>query len=157
VAVDQALRTYGPERWRAQRDAAIAVHRDWLVPGTTFTTVTLNNTYSTGQHQDAGDLEAGFSTLAVARTGAYTGGLLVLGQYRLAVDMRHGDLLLFDAHTYHGNTAIHCPHQAPGADQLARPCPEGCQRISLVAYHRTKVAGCGSAEVEAAKVAQASG
>jgi hypothetical protein len=156
-SIDQAMQTYVPERWRAQRDAARGVHPDWLVPGTTFTTVTLNNTYSTGQHKDAGDLEAGFSTLAVARQGAYTGGLLVLGGYRLAVDMRHGDLLLFDAHAWHGNTAIHCPHQEPGAAQLARPCPEGCQRISLVAYHRTKVASCGSAQAEAEKIEGASG
>lgn len=151
LGIDRALRDYVPDRWRAQAKAAEAVHPDWLVPGTTFTTVTLNNSYSTGQHQDAGDLRAGFSTLAVARRGSYTGGRLVLAEYRLAVDMGHGDLLLFDAHAWHGNTALHCPHQAPGADQLARPCPEGCERISLVAYHRTKVAGCGSAVAEAAK------
>jgi hypothetical protein len=149
--IDRALHDYVPDRWQAQARAARDTEPDWLVPGTTFTTVTLNNTYSTGQHKDSGDLEAGFSTLAVARRGAYRGGLLVLGGYRIAVDMAHGDLLLFDAHTWHGNSAIHCPHQADGADQLARPCPEGCERISLVAYYRTKVGRCGTADAEAAK------
>lgn len=148
---DRALHDYVNDRWQAQARAARATEADWLVPDTTFTTVTLNNTYSTGQHKDSGDLEAGFSTLAVARRGAIGGGLLVLAAYRLAVDMRHGDLLLFDAHTWHGNTAVHCPHQEPDAEQLARPCAQGCERISLVAYYRTKVGLCGTGEAEAAK------
>lgn len=149
--VDAAFAEHVPDRYAAQQKAARATHPDWLVPGTVFTTVTLNNSYSTGVHQDAGDLESGFSTLAVARRGAYTGGHLVLAGYRVAVDMRHGDLLLFDAHAWHGNTALRCPHLADPDAQLVRPCPEGCERISLVAYFRTKVQACGSAEAEAAK------
>ena len=74
----------------------------------------------------------------------------MLAEYRVAVNMRHGDLLLFDPHQWHGNTAMTCPHQ-PGA--LARACPEGCERVSLVAYYRTKVLACGDPDVEAAKAA----
>lgn len=134
-----------PDRYRVQADWAARTHPDWVVPGTPFTTVTVNNTYSTGVHQDAGDLEAGFSTLAVGRRGGYTGGTLVLPRYRLGVDLHDGDLLLFDAHEWHGNTAMRCPHQ-PG--DLARLCPDGCERISLVSYYRTKVLGCASADDE---------
>jgi hypothetical protein len=63
--------------------------------------------------------------------------------------MRDGDLLLFDAHEWHGNTNMHCPHQDV---PLYRPCPEGCERVSLVTYFRTKVRECASAEEEAAKM-----
>ena len=137
-----------PERHKVQRAAALATHPDWRIGDTVFTTVTVNNTYSTGVHQDAGDLPEGFSTLAVARRGDYRGGHLVLPRYRVAFDLRDGDLLLFDAHEWHGNTEMWCPHQA---QPLARPCPHGCERISLVTYFRTKVQQCESAEAEHAK------
>lgn len=150
-AIDRHFREHVPDRYAVQRQWAERTPPDWVIPGTVFTTVTVNNTYSTGVHQDAGDLAEGFSTLAVARRGAYRGGALVLPRYRLAVDMRDGDLLLFDAHEWHGNQGITCDH-ADGP--LARPCPEGCERISLVSYFRTKVAECGTADEEAAKAAQ---
>lgn len=140
-----------PDRHRVQQQWADRTPPEWVIPGTPFTTVTVNNSYSTGVHRDAGDLEAGFSTLAVCRRGSYQGGALVLARYRLAVDMRDGDLLLFDAHELHGNTAMTCPHtEGP----LAKACPAGCERISLVAYFRTKVADCGTADQEAAKARQ---
>jgi hypothetical protein len=148
-AIDAALAEHVPTRWKAQRAAADACHPDWLISGTTFTTVTVNNTYSTGVHQDVGDLPEGFSTLAVGRRGDYTGGYLVLPRYRVAFDLHDGDLLMFDAHEHHGNTDMRCPHQpAP----LAKPCPEGCERVSLVSYFRTKVQRCESAEAEQAKL-----
>ncbi len=141
-----------PNRYAVQQEMAAATSPEWVIPGTPFTTVTVNNTYSTGVHQDAGDLEAGFSTLAVVRRGAYTGGQLVLPRYRVAFDLRDGDLLLFDAHEWHGNTGMRCPHVE---GDLAKLCPEGCERVSLVAYFRTKVADCGTAEEEAARAAAA--
>jgi hypothetical protein len=143
-------RLYAPERYEAQAAVAGATHPDWLIEGTPFTTVTVNNTYATGVHQDAGDLPQGFSTLSVARRGSFTGGHLVWPRYRVAFDMRDGDLLVFDAHEWHGNTALTCDHHP---EPLARPCPEGCERVSLVTYYRTKVAGCDSADAEYAKAA----
>lgn len=146
--IDSLYAQHVPDRYRRQYEYATATHPDWRIGSTAFTTVTVNNTYSTGVHKDAGDLPEGFSTLAVTRRGDFIGGQLVLPQYRVAFDMRDGDLLLFDAHEWHGNTNMYCPHQdAP----LARPCPQGCERVSLVAYYRTKVQHCGSAEDDAAK------
>ncbi len=144
-AINQHYAEQVPKRWILQRDAADATHPDWLIGDTVFTTVTVNNTYSTGVHQDKGDLPEGFSTLAVTRRGDYRGGHLVLPEYRIAFDMRDGDLLLFDAHEWHGNTNMYCPHQD---SPLARPCPKGCERVSLVTYFRTKVANCASAQTE---------
>lgn len=144
-AIGAAFAEHVPDRWRVQQQWADRTPPEWVIPGTPFTTVTVNNSYSTGVHQDAGDLETGFSTLAVGRRGGYSGGHLVLARYRLAVDMQDGDLLLFDAHEWHGNAAMTCPHTD---GQLARPCPEGCERISLVSYFRTRVADCGTADAE---------
>jgi hypothetical protein len=95
-----------PERYAVQMGKVNATHPDWRIADTPFTTITVNNTYPTGVHTDAGDLAEGFSTLAVLRRGAYEGGHLVFPEYRVAVDMQHGDVLLMDAHEWHGNVGL---------------------------------------------------
>jgi hypothetical protein len=96
-----------PDRYAAQMRFVNQTHPDWIIADTPFSTITVNNTYPTGVHTDAGDLDEGFSTLAVIRRGQYSGGRLVFPEYRGAVDMHHGDVLLMDAHEYHGNTALY--------------------------------------------------
>lgn len=137
-----------PDRAAAQRAVAEASDPAWIVPGTPFSTVTVNNTYPTGVHTDKGDLDAGFSAIACLRRGEYSGGALVFPEYRVAVDLRHGDLLLMDAHQWHGNTALTC---ACGREPNG-VCPDcGAERISAVCYFRTRVAQCGSPDEELRK------
>jgi hypothetical protein len=134
-----------PDRAAAQQGEADRSDPAWIVPGTPFTTVTVNNTYPTGVHCDKGDLDAGFSTIACLRRSHYNGGNLVFPEYRVAVNMKHGDLLLMDAHQWHGNTPITCPC----GTELNGPCETcGAERISLVAYFRTKIAECGTPDEE---------
>jgi hypothetical protein len=142
-----AFAEYVPGRYRAQLDYVERTHPDWMIPGTPYTTVTVNNTYATGVHKDAGDLAAGFSCLAALRFGHYTGGRLVFPEYRMAVDMGHGDLILMDAHEWHGNTRITCPHGT--SEEAVTDCPD-ChgERVSVVAYYREAIAECGSGRDE---------
>lgn len=143
--VASELERHVPDRFANQVKVAAASDQSWIVPGTPFSTVTVNNTYPTGVHTDKGDLDAGFSTIATVRRGEYTGGQLVFPAYRVAVDMRDGDLILMDAHEWHGNVALVC---ACG-DQPVGPCSTcGAERISVVSYFRTKIADCGSPEQE---------
>jgi hypothetical protein len=146
------LAAYVPDRYAAQAEQAARTHPDWVVPGTPFTTVTVNNSYPTGVHTDKGDLDAGFSTIGVLRRGAYTGGQLCFPMYRIAVDLQDRDLILMDAHDWHGNAAMVC-----GCGQrLRKLCGTcGAERISLVAYFRTKVVQCGTADQETARAAAA--
>ncbi|GAA4908144.1 hypothetical protein [Streptomonospora salina] len=144
-SMSTALAEHVPDRYEAQAERVAATHPDWIVPGTVFSTVTVNNSYPTGGHKDAGDLAEGFSTLAVLRRGDYSGGRLVFPEYRVAADMDEGDLLLMDAHQWHANTAMTCPHGAKN-DQMLRCC--GAERISVVAYYRERMNACGSAEEE---------
>ncbi len=77
-------------------------------------------------------------------------------RYRVAADMQDGDFLLMDAHEWHGNTRIRPFHDAsvhgdPEAD--FRPMPDECagcsaERITVVAYYRTRLETCGTAEAE---------
>lgn len=142
------LQQYVPDRFEAQMQAASASNPAWVVPGTPFSTVTVNNTWPTGTHTDSGDLDAGFSTIAVLRRGEYTGGHLVFPEYRVAVDMHHGDLLMMDAHQWHANTALVCAcgTQPNGSCKVC-----GAERISVVSYFRTEVAHCGSPAEEIRK------
>lgn len=139
-----------PERYSAQMRECEQTHPDWLIPGTPFTTVTVNNTYETGVHLDKGDLDAGFSTLVTFRKGDYRGGVLVFPEFRVGVDMQHGDLLLMNAHHWHGNTIFDPPveRDANSGRPLVDP---GFERISVVAYFRTKMVACKAADDEEQK------
>lgn len=165
--IGDAFATEVPDRFQAQQAFARRTPEDWVVPGTPFTTITVNNSYPTGVHTDKGDLDAGFSNLTVLRRGSYHGGIFTFPEFRIGVDMQDGDLLLMDAHQWHGNTEMFCdycgerigppndidahqecfiPSGQPGPSPRALEPPE---RISIVCYYRTKMADCGSAEEEA--------
>jgi hypothetical protein len=125
-----------PERYTAQMEAAKKLDPRFLVPGTPFTTVTVNKTFRTAAHRDAGDLNEGLSNLlTLSNDGNYTGGYLIAPEYRVAVNVRPGDLLLINNHeVMHGNTPI--------------VCAEGSERVSLVVYFREKMLELGSFEYE---------
>lgn len=125
-----------PWRWANQKAAADKLDQRYLVPGTVFTTITVNKSFRTAAHYDAGDLDTGLSNLLVLGDGQYTGGYLIFPQYRIAVDVRPGDLLLVNNHEIiHGNTPI------------VLNTPEA-ERISLVCYFREKMLELKSYEYE---------
>lgn len=147
-ATATALQTYVPDRYAAQTAHAAKAHPEWIIPGTAFSTITVNNSYPTGVHVDKGDLDTGFSSISVHRTGTYTGGQLIFPQYRVAADLHTGDLILMDAHEWHGNVPITCEC----GTELNGPCPRcKAERISVVAYMRTAITGCGTPDEEHAK------
>lgn len=125
-----------PERWARQRAAADKLDPRFLVGNTVFTTITVNKNFRTAAHWDAGDLSTGFSNLGVITNGKdYRGGYLVLPEFRVAVNIRPGDVLLINNHEgLHGNTAIEGD--------------EGFERMSLVCYFREKMLDLGSWEYE---------
>lgn len=124
---------YVPDRYSTQMTWAEDTAPDLRIGNTPFTTITVNNTFPTGVHKDRGDLKQGFSCLAVFRRGHYTGGELCFPEYRFCVDMQDGDLLLMDAHEWHGNIALDL--QSGDAE-----------RISLVLYYRKRVRDCAGLE-----------
>ena len=117
-------------------EVAKKIDQELLVPGTPFTTITLNKTFRTAAHYDAGDFTEGLSNLLVlSNDGKFTGGYLIAPEYRIAVNVRPGDLLLINNHeVMHGNTPI--------------VCEEGSERISLVVYFREKMLELGSKQYE---------
>jgi hypothetical protein len=126
-----------PWRYNNQMEAAKKLDPRFLVPETPFTTITVNKTFRTAAHYDAGDLTTGLSNLLVlSNNGNYTGGYLIAPEYRVAVNVRPGDLLLINNHeVMHGNTPIVLGD-------------EEAERISLVCYFREKMLELGSKEYE---------
>jgi hypothetical protein len=135
--LDRGFAELLPTRHAAQRAAADQIDPAFLVPKTVFTTITVNKTFRTAAHRDAGDFSNGLSNLLVlSNNGNYTGGYLILPEVRVAVNVRPGDLLLVNNHEYiHGNTPIVLQ------DDTA-------ERVSLVCYLREKMLELGSKEYE---------
>ena len=135
--LDRGFAKLLPQRHIAQREAANKIDPAFLVPQTVFTTITVNKTFRTAAHRDAGDFSNGLSNLLVlSNNGNYSGGYLILPEVRVAVNVRPGDLLLVNNHEYiHGNTPIVLN------DDVA-------ERVSLVCYLREKMLELGSKEYE---------
>lgn len=132
-----------PNRYAVQEDYANKIDPRFRVAGkdTPFTTITVNKNFRTAAHRDAGDLHEGFSNLTVvAKDKEWRGGYLVLPEFRVAVNIRPGDLLLINNHAgIHGNTELFPPEGKP---------IEEMERISLVCYFREKMLELGSWEYE---------
>lgn len=136
-SLNRGFRELLPQRWAAQRAAADKIDPAFLVPETVFTTITVNKTFRTAAHRDAGDFSDGLSNLLVlSNNGNYSGGYLVFPEIRVAVNVRPGDLLLVNNHeVIHGNTPIVLND-------------DDAERISLVCYLREGMLDLGSKEYE---------
>ena len=139
-SVDNCFAKNYPERYAVQRAIADATAPDWIIKGTAFSTITVNKNWQTAVHKDAGDLKEGFGVMTYLQAGKMDGGYLVLPQYRIAVKLKSCDILLFDVHEWHGNTAL-----------IGKP--KSFERITCVFYYRELLLQCGDAayELERAK------
>ncbi len=132
---DEGFREFMPDRWAVQREYANRTASDWVIPQSTFTTVTVNKNFQTATHKDAGDLASGFGVMSCLRNDKYDGAYLVFPAYRVAVNFGHGCLCLADVHEWHSNTSF-------------TRMRLGYERITLVFYYRENMIHCKSAKAE---------
>jgi hypothetical protein len=132
-AVANVMKDSVPDRYAAQLQMANQTHPAYVLPGTPFTTITVNNTVAGAYHYDKGDYKDGFGVMAVFRKGQYRGGDLVFPEYGVSADLHHGDVVLFDSHEMHGNV--------PFIDTVGTE-NEDWVRISIVFYYRLKIHDC---------------
>ncbi len=133
--VDRAYQITDGYRYAKQRKVVDRTSKDFVIAGTSFTTITVNQNFQTAVHTDQGDLKDGLSCILALRAGEFQGGNLVFPHYRVAVRLDSCDLLLFDSHHMHGNTAMYGK-------------AHGFKRVSLVCYYRERMIDCGTAEEE---------
>lgn len=129
--VNDVFKQYAPENWESQKKFIERVHPDFVIPGTIFTTLTVNRSWRTACHKDAGDYRNGLGCMSAMEGGKYEGGELIFPKYRCAVDMRTGGVALADVHSLHGNAEI-------------LGVPGQFVRVSCVFYARSGMAQCGS-------------
>lgn len=89
-----------------------------------FSTVTMNHNWRTACHKDSGDFRLGLGNLVTL--GNFTGYELLFPEYKIAVRMEPGDLMIMDVHEYH------CNLEAGDGD-----------RYSFVCYLRENMSRCG--------------
>ena len=135
-----------PGRYAKQKAVAESIDKRFIVAeDTAFSTITVNKNYRTTAHRDGANFDGGFSNLStVTKDGiGWEGGLFVLPEFRVAINLRPGDALLVDnAKIIHGNTEIIPPD---GMDI------EDMERISLVSYMRDGMSELGTKEYEDAR------
>jgi hypothetical protein len=139
-AINSAYCSNAPDYYARHCVFTESVEPTYRIGSSVFSTITVNRNYRTAIHKDAGDFAAGLSCLSVFRHGVFTGGWLVMPQFGLGFDLQTGDVLLMDAHQWHGNTAMN-----------GEPAFE---RVSFVLYSREKINRCKSTaeELDWAKV-----
>ena len=136
-SVDDQFRILMPDRYEVQKDLARQTDKTWKIDDTAFTTITINKNWRTACHTDKGDLKEGFGMMCAYSSGNYDGGFTVLPQYRVAFDLRKGDVVASDVHEWHGNTEFK-RHRGTGP----------MERISCVFYYRRRMFKCGTIEHE---------
>lgn len=105
--VDRMFKKLVPAAYKRQHERA---HKtpDFAIGDTCFSTITINYSWRTGLHRDAGDFEGGYGNLVVCEDennpNKFRGCYLGFPQYGVAVDVREGDFLAMDVHEWHANT-----------------------------------------------------
>jgi hypothetical protein len=148
--VDRLYEMLCPEAYNRQLDISRGTNRNYVIEGTTFTTVTVNRNFQTAVHKDSGDFPHGFGNLTVYREGSWTGSYFCLPEFKLAVDMQNGDMLFVDVHRWHGNTPFVNFNPAPTPFSTAANNPKKDMyqpggtdlRMSFVMYYREFMIAC---------------
>jgi hypothetical protein len=128
-----------PLRYAKQMEMAAKTHPAYVITGTPFTTLTVNNSVVGSIHTDVGDYKDGIGVISVVRRGVYKGGWLVFPEFGVGADLQDGDLLFFNSHDWHGVTPFH-------------DTEEGFNRVSVVYYFREKMLECLAPEEELKRV-----
>jgi len=132
--VDAFFKQHAPVRYKIQKKMAEKSSQDFIIKDTAFSTVTVNKNFRTAGHYDNGDLKEGFGNLGVISKGDYEGCITVIPKYGIGLDLKNGDLAIFDVHELHGNTET--------------TTKTFYERISVVCYYREKMIYCGNADYE---------
>ena len=153
--IDTLFKELTPDAYQKQKDRAnLKPHLS--IPDTSFSSVTINRNFRTAIHRDAGDFKGGFGNLTVIERGSYKGGETVFPQYGVGFNLRSGDFVCMDVHSYHCNLPMYETeddkeinmglseedifHDNPDVGTAGLYVPY--TRLSFVCYLREKIASC---------------
>lgn len=122
-----------PEEYRKQIELFSKCPPGFQIGNTPFTTVTSNYNWRTACHKDSGDFQEGLGNITVLG-GDFKGGYLGFPQFRVAVDVRPGDVVIMDVHQWHCNTEL----ETNDTDRT---------RLSFVTYFRENMVHCNKKKI----------
>lgn len=125
--LDRWYKKTSPRSYRIQENAVREVAPALRIPGTVFTTVTIDRDWRTAAHTDKGDFKEALSCIAFLGKNIQ-GGYFGFPQYRLLVETEPGDAVLMDPHEAHCNTELGLGGK-------------GSRRFSFVCYLRDGMRG----------------
>ena len=156
-SIDKQFKKLVPKEHKRQLDI-VSSKPDYQIPGTAFSTVTVNLNFRTAVHKDAGDFKGGFGNLSVIEWGRYKGGYTLFPRFGIAFDVRTADFIAMDVHEWHCNTPM---YESPEDKAYNKTLPdirardpttglqgseELFQRLTFVCYFREKIQGCDEGE-----------
>ena len=95
-----------PDYYHKQKEVYDASPKDYVIPDTVFSTITLNHDFRTATHEDKGDCKLGLTCFTIKKCGTYTGGELCFPEYQMGCNIEQGDLLIFNPHIRHCNNEL---------------------------------------------------
>lgn len=98
--------SYVPDKWLYQNEKYSKSPKEFVIPETNFSTLTINRDWRTAAHKDRGDCKEGLTAFTVKELDNFEGGELCFPNYDIGIDIREGDLLLFDPHVTHCNNKL---------------------------------------------------
>jgi len=135
--LSEAFKDLLPWRYTNQMEAASKIDPKFLIPGTPFTTLTVNKNFRTAAHYDPANMENGFANICCFSVNDnYEGGYLVFPEIGYAVNVRPGDLLFVNNQAgLHGNTEIKFNDTE-------------AERLTMIAFFHEKMLSLGSYDYE---------
>jgi hypothetical protein len=107
--VDNLFKELIPEKYNNQLKQALKTP-DFIIDNTCFSTVTMNYSWRTACHKDSGDFKDGFGNILVCENKnnpfKYKGCYLGFPQYKVCLNVRHGDFCATNVHEWHCNTEL---------------------------------------------------
>ena len=152
-AIDQQFKALVPKE-HARQLAAVQAKKNYQIPGTAFSTLTVNLNFRTALHKDDGDFKGGFGNLSVIEWGKYHGGYTLFPRFGVGFDLRTGDFIAMDVHEWHCNTPMYETPEDKAynmslPDIRARDPTTGLlgseerfQRLTFVCYFRDRLQQC---------------
>lgn len=156
-AIDQQFKSLVPKE-HARQLAAVQAKKNYQIPGTAFSTLTVNLNFRTALHKDDGDFRNGFGNLSVIEWGKYHGGYTLFPRFGVGFDLRTGDFIAMDVHEWHCNTPMYETPEDKAynmslPDIRARDPTTGLigseerfQRLTFVCYFRDRLQQCDEGE-----------
>ena len=106
ASLAEVYEQHAPGAFKAHREKASAVPRDFRLRDTPFTSGNLNKNTSLAYHLDKGNAANAWSAMVVLRERV-AGAMLVLPEFGVSLELPDGACLLFDGQgTWHGLTPV---------------------------------------------------